>query len=306
MNIIDKNFNDLCDEIKSINLMEIYHRIRKEFDNIPRETVKSCENFFNEFKYWGILDTENNNYEEIELKAKELYTHVNDFIWLYDNLEDYRSKKTLYSILNNWYKYDFENTASTKENMFDDYFDLDIIKCNNEVVVNLGSYIGDTILSFIKNYGKDSYDKIYCYEITKETFYALEKNLSNYPNIICKNMGISNKDKIMKLSNNKYNSANKLCNYGSENIKVTTLDNDIKEKITMIIADIEGEEKNAIIGAKNHIKNEHPKLLISVYHKNEDLWKIPKMIKEIDSTYKFYLRYNSSPIYPTEITLIAI
>lgn len=306
MNIIDKKFNDLCDEIKSINLMEIYHRIRKEFDNIPRETVKSCENFFNEFKYWGILDTENNNYEEIELKAKELYTHINDFIWLYDNLEDYRSKKTLYSILNNWYKYDFESTASTKENMFDDYFDLDIIKCNNEVVVNLGSYIGDTILSFIKNYGKDAYDKIYCYEITKETFYALEKNLSNYPNIICKNMGISNKDKIMKLSNNKCNSANKLCNYGSENIKVTTLDNDIKEKITMIIADIEGEEKNAIIGAKNHIKNEHPKLLISVYHKNEDLWKIPKMIKEMDSTYKFYLRYNSSPIYPTEITLIAI
>ena len=87
---------------------------------------------------------------------------------------------------------------------------------------------------------------------------------------------------------------------------MVTLDEDIGEAITIIKADIEGFEQEAIKGAINHIKNDHPKLLISVYHKNEDLWKIPKMIKEIDSTYKFYLRYHGGSIYPTEITLIAI
>ena len=30
------------------------------------------------------------------------------------------------------------------------------------------------------------------------------------------------------------------------------------------------------------------------------------MIKEIDPTYKFYLRYHGGNVYPTEITLIAL
>lgn len=305
MNIIDINFNTLKNNVKTLSVMEIYHIIRNNFDNVQEETKNNIENFLNQFKYWGILDRKNNIYEEIELKAIELHDHIDDFSWLYNNLEDYRSKKTLFSILNNWYKYDFKNTTESRESMFDDYFDLDLIKCNNEIIVDIGAFTGDTVLSYIKNYGVNSYKKIYCYEITKETFDILKKNLSNFPNIIFKNIGISNKKEMMNLENNDYSSANKLKN-GIGNIPVTTLDIDINEKITLIKADIEGEEQNMILGAKNHIKNDHPKLLISVYHKNEDLWKIPKMIKEIDDTYKFYLRYTGSPIYPTEITLIAI
>lgn len=49
--------------------------------------------FFNKFGYWGNLDLDNDIYEEIELKAKELYNHIDDFIWLYNKLNDYRSKK---------------------------------------------------------------------------------------------------------------------------------------------------------------------------------------------------------------------
>lgn len=61
--------------------------------------------------------------------------------------------------------------------------------------------------------------------------------------------------------------------------------------------DIEGSEQKAIIGAKKHIQNEHPKLLISVYHNHEDLWKIPKMINEITPNYNFYLRYYENNIF---------
>ena len=61
-----------------------------------------------------------------------------------------------------------------------------------------------------------------------------------------------------------------------------------------------------MLGARNHIVSDHPKLLLSVYHNNEDLWKIPRMIDALCSEYAFHLRYRSSPIYPTEITLIAV
>lgn len=308
MNVIDKNFNELVNEIKSLNEKELYYRIRKSFDKIPYETKRNCMNFFNQFGYWGTLDIDNGNYEEIELKQITLMNNIDDFVWLYDHLCDYRSKKTLYSILNNWYRYDFVTTSQTKEYLYDDYFDLDIVKCdNNEVIVDLGAYTGDTILSYIKNYGTNCYKKIYCYEITPSTFDILKENLAPFNNIEFRLKGVGNEEGMMDVVNNSSSlSANTLMQSESGNIEVTTLDKDINEPITLIKADIEGFEQKMIEGCKNHILNDHPKLLISVYHNNEDLWKIPKMIYDIDEDYKFYLRYNSSPIYPTEITLIAV
>lgn len=308
MNIIDKNFNELIDEIKSLDEKELYYRIRKNFDNIPDETKKSYMNFFNQFMYWGALDIDNGNYEEIELKEIALFNHIDDFVWLYNHLCDYRSKKTLYSILSNWYKYDFTTTNEAREYLYDDYFDLDIVKCDeNEVIVDLGAYTGDTVISYLKNYGMNCYKKIYCYEITPSTFEVLKENLKFVNNIEFRNKGISNEKGIMAINDNSESaSANTLVNKENGDIVVTTIDQDIDEPVTLIKADIEGFEQKAIEGCKNHILNDHPKLLISVYHNNEDLWKIAKMIYNIHNDYKFYLRFNSSPIYPTEITLIAI
>ena len=61
---------------------------------------------------------------------------------------------------------------------------MDIVKCDkNEIVVDLGAYTGDTVLSYINNYGEGSYKRIYCYEITPSTFETLKENLKNYDNI---------------------------------------------------------------------------------------------------------------------------
>lgn len=308
MNIVDKNFFDLASEIKSLSEKEIYHRIRKAFDTVPAETQKSCMDFFNRFGYWGKLDVENGVYEEIELKARVLSEHMDDFVWLYGRLCDFRSKKTLFSVLSNWYRYDFKSTTQTKEYLYDEYFDLDLVKCSSdEVVVDLGAYIGDTVVSYLVNYGADCYKKIYCYEITPEIFEALRRTLSRFERIDMRMKGVADKEGVMKLSTCEASaSANSLAEEGGCEVVVTTLDADIDEPVTLIKADIEGGEQKAIAGAVNHIKNDHPKLLISVYHGNDDLWKIPRMIDEISGDYRFYLRYKSSPVYPTEITLFAL
>ncbi len=307
MNIIDRNFSALVGEIKSLSEKELYYRIRKSFDAVPRETQISCMNFFNQFNYWGRLDIDNGIYEEIEGKQAALSEHMDDFVWLYERLADYRSKKTLYAILNNWYRYDFASTSQTREYLFSEYFDLDLVKCSkDEVFVDLGAFTGDTVLSYISNYGEDCYKKIYCYEITPATFEILKKNLEKYERIDLRLKGIGDAAGMMSVSENAAgSSANTLGEDGGE-IPVTTLDADISEPVTLIKADIEGFEQKALLGMKNHILNDHPKLLISVYHNNEDLWKIPQMIHDMSKDYSFYLRYNSSPIYPTEITLIAV
>ena len=70
--------------------------------------------------------------------------------------------------------------------------------------------------------------------------------------------------------------------------------------------DIEGGEAKALLGAKEHIKEFSPKLLISVYHGYEDLWKIPRMIDEMNPNYTYYLRCYGTELFPTEIILYAI
>ena len=307
MNQIDLKFALLLQEIRNLSESELYYQIRSAFEQIPDVTRNNMVNFFNQFLYWGSIHIENNNYEEIELKVKELKEHVDDFEELYLNLEDYRSKKLLYAILNNWVHYDFDTLNEVIEKFYDDYFDLDLIpSCNNEVFVDLGAYTGDSTISFLRNYG-DSYNKIYAYEITPETYQVLVSNLKDYPNIVCYLKGVSDKKGAISVVNSEVDASANTAFISDEGVvPMVTLDEDIGEAITIIKADIEGFEQAILRGAVNHIKNDHPKLLISVYHKNEDLWKIPKMIKEIDSSYKFYLRYHGGNIYPTEITLIAL
>ena len=57
--------------------------------------------------------------------------------------------------------------------------------------------------------------------------------------------------------------------------------------------DIEGAELEALKGAQNTIRNYHPKLAISAYHKFEDLFTLPQYIYSLDNSYKFYLRRHS-------------
>ena len=307
MNQIDLKFAMLLNEIRNLSKEELYHQIRSSFEKIDDVTKKNMMKFFNQFLYWGSMDIENNNYEEIELKVKELKEHVDDFEELYLNLEDYRSKKLLYGVFNNLVHYDFNTLSEVIEKCYDDYFDLDLIpSCINEIFVDLGAYTGDSTISFLRNYG-DSYKKIYAYEITPETYQVLVSNLKDYPNVVCYLKGVGAKKGSISVINSSVDaSANTVLISTDGMIPMVTLDEDIGEAITIIKADIEGMEQEALKGAINHIKNDHPKLLISVYHKNEDLWKIPKMIKEIDPTYKFYLRYHGGNVYPTEITLIAL
>lgn len=308
MNIIDRNFYALAEEISRYGERELYYRIRIAYDLLPEGTRKSLADFFNKFGYWGKLDPANRIYEEIELKAQALYEHIADFAQIYERLNDYRSKKTLYAVLSNWFRYDFTTSAEAKENMFDDYFDLDLVKCSREeVIADLGAYTGDTVRAYMRNYGEDCYKRIYCYEITESVFERLKANLGGYRDIEFRLKGVGDSEGMMHVSESVGgSSANSLSSEGGAPIPVTTLDADITEALTLIKADIEGYEQKALAGAKKHIANEHPKLLLSVYHNNEDLWKIPRMIDSIRGDYKFYLRYKSSPLYPTEITLIAI
>lgn len=308
MNYIDDYFKQLVNHLKKKTKEEIYGDMVYQYKRLNQNIKNSLENYFEKFPYWGSLNESKEDFEHMRLIADSLKDHLDDFIHLYSKLGDYRSKLVLYSIMSNWYQYDFKMLNRSIEKSYGHYFDLDLIEPNSEeVIVDLGAYTGDTILDYIYTYGENKYQKIYAYDITEESLIKLKENVSRYPNIIVKKRAITDKTGITYIKKSEVdNSANMTMNHGDDEVLETTLDDEVKEKITMIKMDIEGGEQKALRGAEEHIKKEHPKLLISVYHNVRDIFEIPKMIEQMDSSYQFYLRNHGGGVYPTEIVLIAI
>ena len=307
MNYIDKQFYKLTNEIKSLTFEELFEKIKRNYLFLPDDFKKIFEDYFKKFSFWGSLSQKDGDFTEIQLKAKVLKNHISDFIWLYKKLEDYSSKFLLYAILRNWVYYDFTSLKKSICTKKYHYFDLDIIPhCKDEVFVDVGAYVGDTTLDFIACYGEESYKKIYCYEITKNMLPILNQNLQKYNNVVIRHAALRDKRSRMFLDENFQDiSANRTAKSGREAVECVSLDEDVKHEVSLIKMDIEGDELKALKGCKNHIMREKPKLLISIYHKNEHFFQLAKLIHSYNKGYKFYLRNYGGELYPTEIVLFA-
>ena len=100
------------------------------------------------------------------------------------------------------------------------------------------------------------------------------------------------------------NGCSAINNQGTCKVRVTSIDKAIHDKVTFIKMDIEGAELQALIGAKEMIIKNKPRLAISVYHKDEDIIEIPLYIKSLVPEYKLYLRHYSN--HAGETVLYAI
>lgn len=307
-NYIDEKFYALIKEFEKNEFYNIYKHMVQIFKHIPLATQDSLEKYFNKYPYWGEFNTKQENYEVYFKKAKVFKENFQEYVWLYENLNDYRSKFLLFSILNNFYNFDFQSLRNATDNIFKQYFELDLLPtCKDEVFVDVGSYIGDSVRDFVNSYGKGSYKKIYCYEITKSIISQSKKNLADLENIEFRNKAVANNNGELFVQENANSlSANMTSNTGKEKIESVKLDDDIKEPVSIIKMDIEGGEQNAIRGSVNHIEKDLPKLFLSVYHNNTDLFEIPRMITNITQNYNLYLRYYGGCVYPTEIVLICL
>jgi len=151
-----------------------------------------------------------------------------------------------------------------------------------------------------------TYKHIYCYEIAQDNFKSLEKNLKNVPNIELRKKAAGSAPGTMYVSCHKDLSASHVSDSGETAIEVVSIDDDITEPVTFIKMDVEGAEKDAILGCKSQIQKNHPRLAICTYHGYDDIYLIPRMIDEIEPGYNFYMRYHGGDRTPTEYSLLAV
>ena len=74
---------------------------------------------------------------------------------------------------------------------------------------------------------------------------------------------------------------------------------------TLIKYDVEGAEREALLGSEQTIRRYKPRLIVSVYHRVGDMIELPLLIHEMNPDYKFYLRHHPYiPAWDTNIYCI--
>lgn len=237
------------------------------------------------------------------LPAEFLYKrHSKEILEVYDNLEDEKSKNIYLNII----KSKLAGKLSNKIFEPNQYFCLPPFKHRNgkNVFVDIGSFVGDSVEKFIwENDG--IFDKIFAFEPDSQNYKALEtrcKRLAvewNKENsIIIYPYGVGEKSETAFVLRDSAENGlgSKIANENagsSECVKIIALDDIIKDRISLIKADIEGYELKMLKGAKNLIKNFKPNLAICIYHSDIDMFQIPLYVKSLVPEYKLAIRHHS-------------
>lgn len=293
-NYVNRQFAETYVFFKYVDSEVIYDKVVSHFESLPNEIkdyfvdIRLRYPFINEK-----LDYKAKDYSLIKQHVDVMCNRVEDYRWLYEKLADWRSKAILNEIISYWFTFDLDRLWDLSENVFPEYYDLDLLECgSDEVLVDCGAYAGESSKDFINTYGE--YKRIYCYELTPKTYKLLETNLLGLDSVVLKNKGVSDKNETVYIEDN-VDAGNSIVRKGNCPVELVALDDDIEEPVTCIKMDIEGAEKAALCGARNHIINERPKLLICAYHIPEDIFDIPRMIMDMREDYKLYLRYDGIP-----------
>lgn len=186
------------------------------------------------------------------------------------------------------------NAGRMMLDLFDSqYFDLPYLNHEDEeVFVDAGCFDGITVRNFVRWSG-GNYKEILSFEPDEKCYRECREALKDVKNLTIDNIGLWNREDVLRFHGTG-TSDSRIDTDGEMQIKVGKLD-DIayNKKISFIKMDIEGAEKEAILGARNIISIQKPKMAVSIYHKREDIWELPKLLLEINPEYKFYLRHYS-------------
>lgn len=197
-----------------------------------------------------------------------------------------------------------------------EYFEDFIPHSEQEVFVDAGVYDGQTTIEFTA-WSQNKYEQIYMFEPSTDYYKRFYKNVEQLERCNWIKKGLWKAEgnlKVFERPDHDIATMENLDGVRTEaiyeegnwiEIPVTSLDESLKDKrITLIKMDIEGSEYDALLGCKNIISTQNPKLIICLYHKLEDVWTIPELILNINPNYKLYVRHYSMGALDTVIYAI--
>lgn len=263
------------------------------FDGIP-EAFSEC--FY--------LVMPGDRHTKMGFDANILKRSGSDLVMLYDLLADAASKECLLRVV----RARVEGNASFLRPASFRQYDHPIVHAGvGDIVMDCGAYIGDSTEIFSKAAG--STGKVFAIEPDASSYSLLCNAISRnvLSNVIPLHCATWNRLSIINVSGSLASAA---VNEERKGVAVlaTTIDQIIADyklpRVDLIKMDIEGAELNSLSGARLAIVKYKPRLMISVYHKRDDLFEIAKKILDFRPDYKCFLSHHN--YYHTETVLYCI
>ena len=218
----------------------------------------------------------------------DLKENLSHWEHLYSSISEEASKKVLDDILRFRLSGDYRSmkdySVRLKEQYFEDFLGLS----SQDVFVDCGGFDGDTTELFCQYYPR--YKKVFLFEPSQSNIQKAVARLNKFHSIEFIEKGVSDSEGILRFDSDS-GSASAVCESGSTQIQVTTLDLAIRERVSFIKMDLEGWELKALKGAKQHIINDHPRLAIATYHEPSHFWQVYEFVNTLRHDYKIFLRH---------------
>lgn len=208
---------------------------------------------------------------------------------VYDSLADDYSRKVYANIINFKISGKIEYLSAVTTAKAEIY--KKIIKPGlNEVYVDLGAYNGDTIRE-VMEFTRGKYASVYALEPDKKNFKKLAKFIDGMKHVYAYNAAAWCTDTQLPFSS-KAGRQSSISAAAETLVEARSVDSILAGKpATIIKMDVEGFEREAIWGASQTISHYAPRLMVSLYHRNEDIFELPLLIKKLNPAYKLYIRH---------------
>lgn len=183
------------------------------------------------------------------------------------------------------------------------YFPDDLIRPSaEEVFVDCGAFTGDTIEAFLARRG-GRFQQIVGIEPDAVNCRALQGRIDDWTRsgigpIRVEPVAVGSHRGTLRFETT--GTAGSSVGSGSETVDVAPLDEILADcKPTYIKFDVEGAEHDALVGGSGTIRANMPVLAVCLYHKPEDLWDIPLLVRSLRSDYRLHVRRYSDERWET-------
>lgn len=163
----------------------------------------------------------------------------------------------------------------------------------DEFYADLGAYTGDTIEEFL-GYTGGRHGGILALEPDARNFAKLTRAMeSRGIPADCRNVGAWDRHDTLFFKGGKGGRNSLLSKEGKIPVEVDSLDRLTEGRpVDFLKFDVEGAEERAVAGASSTIRQYGPAIIMSAYHRNEDLFALPLQILKLRPDYQVFLRHH--------------
>ena len=131
-------------------------------------------------------------------RVTTLKLNIDRIEWLYINVADSISRRSLNALIKFWLTWNYIDWKKIAI-YYCDVVDTNIFPFyDDEVFVDCGSYIGDTVEQYV-NTVNSNYRRIYTYDISTTHIDIIKKNLAKLPNVVVNHKGTGDKSTEMSM-----------------------------------------------------------------------------------------------------------